>query len=192
MVLRPSLSALPFPGQVNPACSAVLSSHVLQPLVHLGGPWLYLLQFDSVPKLDAALQMWSHKCWIEGNNHFLDLLVIVLIKQPSMRLAFNAAKMHCWFMFSFSSRSPGFFFAKLLSSQLVSRLCQMQDLVFAFVEHLEVMYTFRYRCSFCTHSALLQIQLAACTCIHQVYRFIHTFCQVFFFFVYSLMVSREQ
>lgn len=69
----------------------------------------------------------------------------------------------------------GPFFAKLLSSQSVSRLSQMQDLVFAFVEHHEVMYTFRYRCSFCTHNALLQIQLSACTCINWVYRFIDTF-----------------
>lgn len=154
MVLRPFPLALPFPGQKNPACSAVLSSHVLQPLVHLGGPQLYLLQFVSVPELDAVLQMWSHKCWIEGNNHFLDLLVIFLIKQPSMRLVFNAAKTHCWFMFSFSSRSLESFFAKLLSSQLVSRLSQMQDLVFAFVEHHEVMYTCRNRCSFCTHNCI--------------------------------------
>lgn len=61
MVLRPSPSVLPSPGQMNPACSAVLSSHVLQPLVHLGGPQLHLLQFVSVPKLDAVLQMRSHK-----------------------------------------------------------------------------------------------------------------------------------
>ena len=104
--MRPSPSAFPFPGQTNPAHSAVLSSHVLQPFVRLGGPQLYLLQFVSVPELDAVLQMWSHKCWIEGNNHFLDLLAIFLIKQPSMRLAFNAAKAHCWFLFSLSSRSP--------------------------------------------------------------------------------------
>lgn len=73
----------------------------------------------------------------------------------------------------------GRFFAKLLFSQLVSRLSQMQDLIFAFVEHHEVMYTIRYRCSFWTHNALLQMQLSACTCIHQVYRFMDTFYQSF-------------
>lgn len=109
MVVRPSPSALSSPGQTNPAHSAVLSSHVLQPFVRLGGPQLYLLQFVSVPQLDAKLQMWPHKCWTEGNNHFLDLLAIFLIKQPSMRLAFNAAKEHCWFMFILSSRSPASF-----------------------------------------------------------------------------------
>lgn len=76
----------------------------------------------------------------------------------------------------FPPRALGPFFAKLLSSQLVSRLSQRQDLAFAFVEHHGVVYTFRYRCSFCTHNELLQIQLSACTCIHQVCRFIDTIC----------------
>lgn len=62
IVVRPSPSGLPFPDQTNTACSAVVSSHVLQPFVRLGGPQLYLLQLVSVPELDAALQMWSHKC----------------------------------------------------------------------------------------------------------------------------------
>lgn len=79
----------------------------------------------------------------------------------------------------FPPEALGPLFAKLLSCQLVSRLSQMQDLIFAFVEHYEVMYTIRNRCSFCTHNTLLQIQLSACTCIHQVYRFIDTFCQCF-------------
>lgn len=80
---------------------------------------------------------------------------------------------------AFPPGALGPFFTKLLPSQLVSRLSQMQDLVFAFVEHHEAIHTFRYRCSFCTHNALLQIQLSACTCIQQVYRFIDTFCQCF-------------
>lgn len=101
-------SLLSRPNQA--ACSAVLSSHVLQPFVRLGGPQLCLLQFVRVPELDAVLQMWSHKCWIEGNNNFLDFLDIFLIKLHSMRLASNAAEAQCWIMFSLSSRSPRSFF----------------------------------------------------------------------------------
>ena len=76
-------------------------SHCVQVVVVLGSPILV-----------SVLQMLSHKCWIERNNHF---------PWPagsfgSVQLAF-LAWMPCWF--NLSTWTPTFFYAKLLSSQSV-------------------------------------------------------------------------
>lgn len=88
---QPSLLSCPLKSRTPALCPPWWPSALLAPVCQC---------------LRIGLQMWSHKCWIEGNNHLLDLLAIFLIKQPSMRLAFNAGKAHCCFMFGLPSRSP--------------------------------------------------------------------------------------
>lgn len=70
------------------------------------------------------------------------------------------------------------FFAKLLSSQLVSRFFQMQDLILAFVEHHEVIYTIRYTqfCVYILHTQCVIANTVICLYVYpsglQVYRHI--------------------
>lgn len=91
MVVWPSL-ALSFLGQTNPVHSAVLTCHIFQPFVHLGGPQLDLPQFVSVPEFDTVLQMWPHKCWIEGNNHFLSVTGYFFNKPAQCAAGFYCCK----------------------------------------------------------------------------------------------------
>lgn len=172
MEVKPSPLALPFPGQTNPAPSAVLTCHVLQPLVHLGGPQLDLLQYVNVPELDTVFQMWSHKCWIEGNNNFLWVAAYFLNKAAQYEAGFYCCKGILLTHVQFSLQESQVLFVKLLSNQLAPRLSQMQDSVFAFITHHDFRYNFRYKCSFFKHNAWLQIEWPVCTCVHQVYRHI--------------------
>jgi len=71
----------------------------------------------------------------------LNLLAMLFLMQPGMRLASFAAMAHCWLMSSLlSTRIPRSFSANLLSIQSaptlvnVTVLPQMQDLALPFVE----------------------------------------------------------
>lgn len=66
-----------------------------------------------------VLQTWSHQCWAEMKCH-LSLPAALLLLQPSILLAFFAARAHCSFMFNFvSTRTLRCFSGKLLSTQHV-------------------------------------------------------------------------
>lgn len=62
----------------------LVAHHVVQAPDQLGEPTLGSLQYVHVclvlgsPKLDSTLQVQSHKCRIEGNNHFSQLAAITL------------------------------------------------------------------------------------------------------------------
>lgn len=66
----------------------------LQPSHHHHGPLLDLLQQLHVllalraPELDAILQVRSHESRAGGQNHLFELLVMLLLMQPRICLAF--------------------------------------------------------------------------------------------------------
>ena len=65
---------------------------MLEPSGHLRGPPLDSLEQRSVVglgtlELDAVLQVESHESRVEGQNHLLNLLVMLLLMQPRIRLA---------------------------------------------------------------------------------------------------------
>lgn len=61
------------------------------------------------PKLEAVLQMWSHKCCMEGKKHLPWCAGYILANQPSLQLAAFAARAH-WNSSSICSPGhPGLF-----------------------------------------------------------------------------------
>ena len=65
---------------------------MLEPSGHLRGPPLDSLEQRSVVglgtlELDAVLQVESHESRVEGQNPLLNLLVMLLLMQPRIRLA---------------------------------------------------------------------------------------------------------
>lgn len=63
---------------------SLFAYHLVHAPYKLGEPTLDSLQYVHIflvlgsPKLDPALQMWPHKCCVDGNNHFFQLAVITL------------------------------------------------------------------------------------------------------------------
>jgi len=68
---------------------------------HLRSPPLDSLQQFPVcleeksPELDSVLQVWPHQGWVEGKDHFLDLLATLFIMHLVIPLAFFATRTHC-------------------------------------------------------------------------------------------------
>jgi len=95
---------------------------VLQPLYHIHGPLLDLLQkLHILPVLGPQTWM-KYSSWglmraeLRGTVTSLALLATPLLMEFRIPLAFQAAGAHCWLMFSFSSvRTPKSFSAGLFS-----------------------------------------------------------------------------
>lgn len=105
------------------ACLASSWKFLPAPADHLGSPSLDLFQFFNIfivllaPKLDIALQMQYDECWVKGNCHFLwsvgpySLLTgCRTLKIAKDVVSLNAARAHCWLMFSLlTTRTRGLF-----------------------------------------------------------------------------------
>lgn len=105
------------------------SCEVLQPLNPADPFW-------TISRLSTSLLNWGEKNWIvcskcgltgaeqRRKNTSLHLPAIVLLIQPRMLLAFIAARIHGWLMFSLlSAKTPRAFSAEQLSSQPVPSWC---------------------------------------------------------------------
>lgn len=93
---------------------------MLQPPEHLGPPLVSLQYFHGFlvpgsPELDTALQMWSHKWWIEGHNHSS--------QSAGYSLATTARCVAGTWLNTFSTRTPSSCLSKLPSSCLAPGLC---------------------------------------------------------------------
>lgn len=94
--------------------------------------WLLLMDFHFfnmfiVLKYPTLFEIWSHKCWIEENNHFLQPAVCCFLIQPNVWLMVHDTAAHHWFAFNLlSSNTPWSFSVKLASSHLSLKLycCQ--------------------------------------------------------------------
>jgi len=99
---------------------------------HLHGPFLDALQQLHIflvldaPDLDAVLQVRPHEGRIEGDNHLPDLLGILLLIQPRVRLAFWAES--ALFILSFSSTDTPKSFSRMPSMHSLTSLYQCLEL----------------------------------------------------------------
>lgn len=98
----------------------------------------FVLHMSGNPELDATLQVGSHGSRVEGRISPLDLLPTLLLMQPRIHLAFQAARPHCQLMSSLLGKQATFVSHFLPTSNQKLFSCRFSYVVY----HILIIYLF--------------------------------------------------